>query len=245
MDLNTRRTPSARIPVSFACVVFAGMGTFLAAGCQRAPREETPRPAPAPEGIGARDAAAPGAVPPAGSAEKPGAVPEALRDLEERIRPPHLVSELEKPTPTPAPEAPALPVPEEELLARAATAIGAFATAIGEGKLDAAKARLFSKDDLAAVVTPGFRDQIGLHIVFASEDLLETLFDRLKGKEIRHQWKPGKIVVVPEDAFFAKGTAVMGGGRLLLDAGGVAVEIQVEQMVLVGDSWKIFRFRIP
>ncbi|MGQ9590645.1 MAG: hypothetical protein ACUVYA_10175 [Planctomycetota bacterium] len=169
-------------------------------------------------------------------------MPEALRDLEERIRPPHLVSELEKPA---APAPPALPFPEGELLAKAETAIGAFATALGEGKLDGAKARLFSKDDLAAVVTPGFRDQIGLHIVFASEDLLEKLFDRVKGKQVRHKWKPGKIVCVPEDAFFAKGTAVMGGGRLVLDADGVALEIDVEQLVLVGDAWKVFRFRIP
>lgn len=220
-------------PVFFlSLIAVSATGT----GCKSPSRGDSGQSRPTPEVV---------SVP--GSPSEPRKVPEALRELEEKLKPPNLPpSQPETPPTQPAPAGPPpLPLAQEELQRKAEETIGTFVKALREGDRARAEALLLSEEQLTDTVSPGFRSQIGVDMVLRTRELVGKLVDRLGGKAVRHQWKPGTVSVVGENAFFLKGVTVLSNGRISLEADGMRIEVQADQLVWLGDQWKIFRLTIP
>ena len=156
-------------------------------------------------------------------------VPEAIKDLQAKIQPPGLTPEM----------------PDEKALRAEAEELGkVFVAALQKGDREAALKLVFSAKDFQEAVTPGHRAIIESNISAQNDVVVQKLSEALKGKQVKTTWKPGELTTGAKSVF-QKTVPLLTNAALEIDAAGVPVVIQLDQVVYHDGAWKIFRLSLP
>lgn len=175
---------------------------------------------------------------PQAAAKEPN-VPEAIRDLVATPR------ATPKSQPSPSTEAAAPVVSDLKSLQTQSEKIAVeLVDALAKADLPRAEKLLLTADDLVVVLSPGLRDILRGTLPAENEATLRRLFDSLKGKELKYEWKPGEVVT-GSDRTFKEPFPIMRGGALHIIAEGVPIKVDINQLVYFRQSWRIFMLSTP
>lgn len=165
----------------------------------------------------------------------------ALVDLEKKLRPQGSPAaaqpaEPERTTPPPAQQA----VDEETARLEVEAMSQSVLEAISRADTEKAKANLVSDAELARHVNSGFVGILASNIP-SNEALLAKLVETLQGKKLSAHWEPKSTALSPENGVFVRPTPIT-SGTLHIDADGVALEVEMGQVVKIDGAWKILYF---
>lgn len=232
-DFPRRARVAASATMTLA--VFAGACTHRE-GSQPAPPEA---PKATQEGSVAK--AAPEAKP-----AEPQQVPanKATADLLAKIKPPVPAGAAPK-APTAEPKKPVPLEVDPSSLPSWEPVAGEILQALSAGDMARAEKQLLSEEELGQIVTPGYRDILAGSVGQQNRALLETYGKALKGKTLKHTLKGGPCTRSGSQGAFREGTVVMSNAVISSEADGVKIEVGIDQLLLVGGSWKVFRLKSP
>lgn len=191
-------------------------------------------------------------------------VPDAIRELQEKIQPkgssppdagprtargtprtPTTTSSKEAGKADPASEEPPPEVDEEALLEESKTFIAKLVESIQKRDRETAASLMFDREMFARVVSPGIRDIVEGQILSGNARLLDRLLESLGGKQLEPVWEPEKVVVTKPPSPYVVPCPTINRAVLEVNADGAHVEILMDQLVYVDGSWHIFRFSTP
>jgi hypothetical protein len=200
---------------------------FLAPGC-------APSRIDSPDQTGAakEPRAQPGPAPAAASTTPPPSSGDAAK------------SDTHTPAPSPGAGAPSEPDQQTLLLKAEETAKG-FAAALARGDLPAAEAYLFTREDFQTVIHAGHRAILEGTVRTQNSTLVNKLVETLKGKVVLATFRPGSLTRSGTKGTFQKDFPVLGTSAIAMDAGGVPLEVHLDQMVFTEKGWRIFRLSLP
>jgi hypothetical protein len=183
--------------------------------------------------------ASPSAAGTANPSSKP--VPPAIRELETKLQPNATAAASKA-----APPAPTLSAASEErLLGEARALADELALRLPEPDPSAALRLCAPTEVLEKVLNPGYRDILLGSLPAENQAVVERLSRSLTGKTWTHVFTPGKISIARDRGAFVPETAILDGGLLALDSGGVKIEVRLDQLVHSGGKWYVFRISAP
>jgi hypothetical protein len=121
----------------------------------------------------------------------------------------------------------------------------ALAAALQGGDLAAAQKLTLDSNELARFLAPAYHDILLGSIEEQNRLTLSKLMAALRDKKVAEEHTAGTVVRTPPRGPIVEGTHMMSGASLRLRADGVTIEVGLDQLILVGDQWKIFRLREP
>jgi hypothetical protein len=163
-------------------------------------------------------------------------IPDALKDLKEKLQPSNL------PSPPARPGARKLDPAEEKVLLEGAAALAkTFLLTLQKGDAQGALAMTFTKEQFEKLISPGYRDILEGSVLADNQARVKALAEKLKGKEIKETWKPGPITMTQPSNLFRSSLPLMSDGTLFAEVDGVSIQIKLDQLVLAETNWTIFR----
>jgi len=182
---------------------------------------------------------------PGKSTPEPGGVPQSLKDLEAKLKPAQVQPTSPAPPKQPAGKSEA-PIPDaEKLQAAAAETALSLASAIGNGELETAKGFCVEGKDLLAVLKPSYHAILSEGIPSQNLAALELLVKGLRGKKWKPELVPGKLSRSAPHSSFVENQVLLSGTILRMESEGARIEAHLEQMVLIGDHWRVFKLSAP
>ncbi|HVR76587.1 MAG TPA: hypothetical protein VMT52_19820 [Planctomycetota bacterium] len=229
--------PEARRRLQALSAFTVVSSVLILAGCTPAsPKGKGPE-SPPPKGAQAASPAPSkesGATPAEGER---GEIPQAVKDLKEKLQPPGAALTATPPQPGVSPRDDAALVLAAEKLA------SSLVEALREGDTAAAEGLTLSEEQFAQVVSPGHRDILAGHIPPQNKAVIQTLGQTLKGKNVQHTFKPGPIEVNRPGSAFVGLLPIMTQAVIVMDLEGVQLQVQLDHILYIDDQWKIFRLR--
>jgi hypothetical protein len=212
------------------------------------------------EGVAPEGRQAAGSPAPEGAAENGKAAgasrSDALADLERKLRgEPRSNAPLPKAETTATSSSPAgqpepprpgerrleIKAEREELLAAAEELARKLVEATQAGDLEAARMLLISEAEIEELVTQGMAAILTPLLLPKNDRILADLIRATRGKELKYEFNPGGIGATAGPGTFRSTRPVMEGATLEISTGGVPIILQLEQLLWVEGSWKIFR----
>jgi len=182
---------------------------------------------------------------------KPASKPrDAAAELLAKLQPQGKTPPAPQPREIPAPErattGPSL-LPAEEVaklpgVAGLGTELG---KALAAGDLGAAEKLTLGGEELGRLIAPAYRDILLHSVEEQNRATLTQLIETLRGKRLESETIPGPVARALPRGPFVEGSLIMTGAKLRLSADGIRLEIGLDQLLLVGDAWKIFRLGQP
>lgn len=162
----------------------------------------------------------------------PTETPQALQDLEKKIRP--------NIPPPPPPSA----ADDEAERARASVEVARWAEKIGAHDPAGAAEFLITEKDLEEIVTDGIRKILSSSLLSKNRKDLDAILEEAKGKDVRlTKWTPENIARTQPGSFYRKSMTSL-KGSLELTIGNQPTSLALD-LLLVGGRWKLFKLTRP
>lgn len=188
-----------------------------------------------------------------GTAPAPGAgeKPRAIAELEAKLGPQPTEKgptekgpmETQPPLTQPPPNSPAQLPKEADLKSEADAMVRRFVNHLQGDEIEAARALLIDHAQIETLVSPGIRPVLEGPLLARNNDVLGVLAEVLRGKELEVKWQPGKLHSTKDRGTFRARVPLLSENVLHVDANGIPLQVQIEELVYTTAGWRIFTLK--